>query len=386
MKIAMIGQKGMPAVHGGVERHVHDLAMELVSRRYEVVVYARRWYTNAPNGTYEGVMVKHLPTIRTKHFDAITHTFFSTVHAMFSDVDVMHFHGVGPSLLSWIPRIFAPHIRVVTTFHSIDREHKKWGFFARLMLRLGEWSACRFAHQTIAVSPTIAQYARDCYSTDSVYIPNAVTLPSEVDTSYLDEFGLKPKKYIVMISRLVAHKGAHYLIDAWKELKHFHPEVTDGYKLVIVGDGAHTDEYVTQLKHMAAGEDDVLFTGFQSGETLAALFAHAAAMVHPSDNEGLPIGVLEGMSYGLPMILSSIPEHVLLLPDKKWLFEAGSISALQEKLKTFFSLSPTQRQKIGRKNKTCIEAEYQWKSVMEKIEKVYKHEADVPVYTTAVRV
>ena len=145
MKIAMIGQKGMPATYGGVEKHVHDLAVCLIKAGHQVTVYSRRWYTRDVLDIVDGVKVTHLPTLHTKHFDTIIHTFISTLHALFQDYDVIHYHGVGPALLAWIPRLFSPKIKVVITFHSIDRYHQKWGAIARFFLRLGEWSACLHA-------------------------------------------------------------------------------------------------------------------------------------------------------------------------------------------------------------------------------------------------
>jgi len=138
MRIAMIGQKGIPAIYGGIERHVEELSLELAKQGHTVLVYARKWYTPKNIKNYHGINIIHTPTLRTKHFDAIAHTFFSTIHAMFQKPDVIHYHGVGPSLLSWIPRVFSPKTKVVATVHCLDRYHQKWGLFARIMLRFGE--------------------------------------------------------------------------------------------------------------------------------------------------------------------------------------------------------------------------------------------------------
>jgi glycosyltransferase involved in cell wall biosynthesis len=142
MRIAMIGQKGIPATFGGVERHVQDLSLELTRRGHAVTVYSRAWYAPDTGPNYQGISVVTIPTLRTKHFDTITHTFFATIRAMRAHHDIIHYHGVGPALLSFIPRYFAPGTTVIATFHSIDRKHRKWGLIARTMLRLGEWAAC----------------------------------------------------------------------------------------------------------------------------------------------------------------------------------------------------------------------------------------------------
>jgi glycosyltransferase involved in cell wall biosynthesis len=226
MKIAMIGQKGVPALHGGIERHVHELSLCLVERGFDVLAYCRKWYTQRENGLFEGVELVHVPTLHSKHLDTIVSTFFATLDAMRRRVDVIHYHGVGPSLLSWIPRVFAPRILIVSTFHSIDRKHQKWGLFARLMLRLGEWACSNFSHKTIAVSRTIFQYMRDVYDRESAYIPNAVPLYEPLkNENVLEQWNLKEKEYVLVVSRLIPHKGIHYIVEAWKKIMETKPEI-----------------------------------------------------------------------------------------------------------------------------------------------------------------
>jgi glycosyltransferase involved in cell wall biosynthesis len=365
MRIAMIGQKGLPAIHGGVERHVEGLSKRLVQRGLKVVVYARKWYAPDMHKEIDGVQIRYAPTLHTKHLDTIIHTLFATIDAIRSNVDIIHYHGVGPSLLSWVPRVFAPHLRVVTTFHSIDRKHKKWNFFAKSMLMLGEWTACTFSHRTIAVSQTIKQYARDVYDCDADYIPNAVSIPNKAtSTSEIRKWSLTPDKYILMVSRLIPHKGAQYLVAAWKLLKQKNPELLQGMKLVIVGDGYYTDTYVEKLHKQAEEDHDIIFMGFQSGETLHQLFSHARFMVHPSDNEGLPIVVLEGMSYGLPMLVSDIIEHRDLIPNKQHQFTAGSVRSLAKKLSLFIEADAETLCVDGERHKEMIRGEYEWTEII----------------------
>lgn len=372
MRIAMIGQKGIPARDGGVERHVHDLAMRLNKNDFEVSVYSRKWYTRAEDSQMDGVNIIHVPTIHTKHFDTILHTFMATIHAMYLRHDIIHYHGVGPSLLSWIPRVFSPQIKIVTTFHSMDRKHEKWGWFAKLMLRMGEYTACKFAHTVIAVSPTIEQYVRDVYDRKAIYIPNAVNMTdSSTHTEILQEWDLQKDNYILMVSRLIPHKGAHYLIDAWKKAQEEKPELLQGKKLVIVGDGYYTDEYVTMLKAKAIGNESIVFTGFQTGEKLKALYSFAQIQVHPSDNEGLPMCVLEGMSFARPVILSNIPEHRDLNGDPDSLFQYGSVNGLKNKIISFLSLPQNELSQKGNTNRHTIEKQYTWDTVLTGVVDVY---------------
>jgi len=385
MKIAMIGQKGIPAVQGGVERHVHDLAVRL-AKGNTVTVYARSWYTGA-RGTdmVEGVRRVHTPSIRTKHLDTITHVFTSTVHALFSRYDVVHYHGVGPALLAWMVRIFAPRTRVIITFHSIDRFHQKWGAFARFMLRLGERAACTWGHETITISESLCAYTKKEYHKDTICIPNGITIPENqlVDTTHLASFGLTKQKYFVMVSRLVPHKGVHLLIEAFKQLKQRHPHDADiqSLKLAIVGGGAYTDEYVREL-HLSAGEiNDVVFTDFQSGEVLKQLYAHSRALIHPSLNEGLPITVLEACAYGVPVLLSAIPEHREIISDERMLFSENNVEAMVQAMALFLGLSSHDHEEIGQENLAIVREKYDWDDIVGRVENVYRGAGDSVPHT-----
>jgi len=368
MKIAMIGQKGIPTQFGGIERHVEALAVRLGKRGHEVTVYTRSWYAPAKRRFAKGVSTVATPTINSKHLDAIVHTFSSTVHAIRNGAEVIHYHGVGPSLLSWIPRVFAPGVKVVSTFHCVDRNHQKWGFVARTMLGLGERAACVFPHQTIAVSKTLQSYGMNRFGGDIVYVPNGIETPGRIGTEVLSKFGLKKDGYVVMVSRLVKHKGAHHLIEAYQRLQK--RGLTRGKKLVIVGGSAFTDAYVAQLRAMAAGNSEILFTGYLKGRALEQVFAGAFAVVHPSESEGLPIAVLEAMSYGKTVLASDIPENMECIREHGMSFRNRSVPDLTRKLRVLLD-SPEMVASQGAAAKKFVISNYHWDDVARGVERVY---------------
>lgn len=366
----MIGQKGIPAIYGGIERHVEELSLELAKQGHEVFAYARAWYTPKNIRHYHGVKVLHTPALRTKHLDAITHTFTATVHALWQKMDVIHYHGVGPALLSWIPRIFAPKTKVIATMHCLDRYHQKWGLFARLMLRLGEWAACKFPHETIAVSKTIYNYCLNEFQKQTVYIPNGVKPAGASNSSLVEEFGVTPEKYLLMVSRLVKHKGAHYLLEAWQIARQQNPELLQDYKLVIVGDAVFTDSYVAQLRNMARGDKSIVFTGWQKDQALAQLYAHAKLFVHPSENEGLPITVLQAMACAKPVLVSDIPEHKEVISDCNFWFNNADIYSLAEKIVWLVGNEQLLKE-AGAKNKIMAAKNHNWEDITRQTAELY---------------
>jgi len=356
MKIAMIGQKGIPTLYGGIERHVEELSIRLVKNSQEVFVYTRPYYTPKDMKTYKGVNLVSVKSIKSKHLDAITHTLLSTLHAIRQGYDVIHYQGVGPSLLSFIPRIFKPSVKVVTTFHCRDSVLSKWGWFASLSLNLGEWTSTRFAHETITVSKSLQAYIKENYKKQVNYIPTGVQLPQNKEANLItSQFGLTKNSYIVAVARLIEDKGLHYLVEAYKNLK------TDK-KLVIVGDASFTDEYVVGLKEMANDNSNIIFTGWQSGTMLDELFSNAYMFAHPSVSEGLPVAVLEAASYGLPIVASNIPANKEVIEQNGLLFENRNIEDLQTKLKIALD-SPEYVKSLGVKARAYVQETYDWNKV-----------------------
>ena len=355
MKVAFIGQKGIPAKQGGIERHVEELSTRLVGLGFDVTAYSRPNYTDKNLTEYRGVKLISLPSIKTKNLDAISHTFNATIHALTQDYDIIHYHGVGPALLSFIPRLLKPKTKVIVTFHCIDREHQKWGRFARLMLSLGEKAACRFPHETVTISKTLERYCDFKYQTKANYIPNGVMIAEQENPDALTAIGVEKQKYIVAVSRLVRHKGIHTLIKAFNQLE-------TEYKLVIVGDGAKTDDYVSEIKALAKNNPNIIFTGQKSGEDLAALFKNAYIFVQPSETEGLSIALLEAMAYGTPVIISNIEENQEAAENLALEFANKSSEDLKRKLRYGLD-NPDILQAFAVRAKERVKRDYNWDNI-----------------------
>jgi glycosyltransferase involved in cell wall biosynthesis len=373
MRIHIIGSKGIPARAGGIERHVEELATRLTKRGFDVAVYTRPWYTGTRKLSYQGVRLIPLESLQTKHLDAITHTFVSTLHAMKENADIYHFHGVGPALLAWLPRVFRPGGRVIVTFHCLDRRVRKWGAFARFALKTGEWAATHFAHKTIVVSKTLAHYVREVYDCRAVYIPNGVKVakPEAEGLAALEKLGLDKGRYVVMVGRLIRSKNADKLIDAWKRLKAASTDLrTLGMKLVIIGDGQAGDPFVEEVRAEAAGSKEIVLAGARYGAELNALIANSAFGVHPSSTEGLPLAVLEKMAHGKAVLASDIPEHLEIIDGFGYTFRLDDRRDLMLQLHWMIS-HPRQCAEIGREAKKHVAAYFNWDKVAKETGMVY---------------
>jgi len=350
MKIAVMGTIGIPAIYGGVERHVDELYTRLAARGYQITVFCRSFYTRR-GGYYKGIRLIRLPTIRTKHLENPVHTLLATMAALLQDYDLVHYHAMLPALFSAIPRFRG--MRSVVTLHGLDWQRERWGPAAKGVLRLGERAAVYFPDATVVVSRTMQRYFRERYHKETRYIPNGVNIPSLRSAEWLRPFGIEPGRYILFASKLSPEKGAHFLLDAFKQID------TD-YMLVIAGGSRHSNKYVASLK-TSAGRN-VLFLGFVWGELLEALFSHAYLFVQPSTIEGLAISILEAMSYGKCVVCSDIPENKEAIADCGVTFRNRDTQDLAEKLASLLS-NPCHVIGLGIRARERVRREYDWDKV-----------------------
>jgi glycosyltransferase involved in cell wall biosynthesis len=306
LRVAMIGQRGVPATFGGVEHHVEEIGARLASRGHEVSVYCRTNYGCDHPSRYRGMHLRHLPTLPTKHFDAIAHSGVSTLAAIARRHDIIHYHALGPGLITFLPRMIG-RARVVQTVHGLDDQRAKWGKGAQTVLRAAQWMSAHVPDTTIVVSRALAEHYAARHDRSTAYIPNGVAEPKpQPPAAIRARFGLERGGYVLFVGRLVPEKAPDLLVRAFRHL----PGST---KLVIAGGSAYTDGYVADLHQLGAADPRVVFTDYVYGPLLAELYSNAAAFVLPSRLEGLPLTLLEAASYGIPVVASDIPPHVEVL-------------------------------------------------------------------------
>lgn len=334
MKIAMIGHKRIPSREGGVEIVVEELATRLVQMGHSVTVYNRMGRNVADKNAdkeshklrnYKGIRIVHIPTPNIKALNAFAYSFIATIGALLGNYDVIHYHAEGPSAMLIIPHIFG--IRTIATIHGLDWQRAKWGGFATKYLKFGERIAARYADEVIVLSRNVQQYFLDTYNRQTIYIPNGVNKTEFLEPKRIvEKFGLEKEKYLLYLGRLVPEKGIIYLLKAFAKTE------TD-MKLVIAGGGSHSDSFVDEVKELAAKDDRVIMTGFVQGNTLTELFSNCYMYILPSDVEGMPISLLEAMSFGRRCLASDIPENMEACREFAKYFKKSDVNDLADKIK-----------------------------------------------------
>jgi glycosyltransferase involved in cell wall biosynthesis len=355
----MIGQKGMPATYGGIERHVEEIAKRLAARGHEVDVYCRLYYT-PESASYPGLRLLRRPSIHTKHLDTATHVAWCTLEAMARRYDIVHFHALGPSLFAAFPRLTGA--RTVVTVHGLDWQREKWGRVASWVLRQCEVPAARFPNRTIVVSKTLREYFKEHHHHPTRFIPNGTNLLPARPAKKILQLGLTPGKYVLFVGRLVPEKGVHFLCEAFSRID------TD-MKLALVGGLSFSQEYVTLLKRYES--DRIRLLDYVFGEGLEELWSNAYLVVQPSTMEGLSIALLEAMSYGRCVLLSDIPENLEVAEDCAVSFRSKDVDDLQVKLEHLIRHSEAVKEFEGRARNHIVQ-HYSWDKVAENTETLYR--------------
>lgn len=327
ISVMVIGLRGFPQVQGGVETHAEYLYPELVQMGCDVEVLVRDHFQPFDNpAVWKGVRFTRLWAPRRKGFEAIAHTFLGVLYAALRRPDVLHIHAIGPALFTPLARLLG--LKVVVTHHGADYERQKWGRAARAVLRLGERLGMRFASQRIVINRLIGGVVLAKYARQSTLIPNGVAQPKIPATAgTLRTFGLEEGRYVLLVSRLVPEKRHLDLIHA------FAAAGLAGWKLALVGASDHPDHYTQSVREAASAVPNVVCTGFQSGLPLRELYAHAGMFVLPSSHEGLPIALLEALSYGLPAIASDIPANLEVSDMGIDFYRMGDVGQLSRQLR-----------------------------------------------------
>lgn len=332
MKIAMIGHKRIPSREGGIEIVVGELSSRMVKKGNEVVAYNRKsehiagkdFENNAGLKEYSGVRLEWIATPNSSKLNAIVYSAFATLKAVFKKFDVIHFHAEGPSAMVLPAKLLGQ--KCVVTIHGLDWQRSKWGGFATKFLKFGEKTAAKYADEVIVLSQNVKDYFMKTYGRETVFIPNGINKPNIRKANIIKEkYGIDKDDYILFLGRIVPEKGIHYLINAYNQLE-------TNKKLVIAGGASHTSEYESELHELAANNKNILFTGFVQGEELDELYSNAYIYCLPSDLEGMPISLLEAMSYSNCCLTSDIRECTEVCNDRAEYFAAGSTQDLKAKL------------------------------------------------------
>lgn len=369
LNIAMLGHKRIPSREGGVEIVVEELSTRMAKAGHQVTCLNRaghhvsgKEFDTQNLKEYMGVKIKTVPTINKKGFAAMTASVAGAIVAAFGKYDVVHFHAEGPCTMLWLPKMFGK--RCIATIHGLDHQRVKWGKLASTYIMLGEKCAARYADEIIVLSRNVQKYFLDTYGRETRFIPNGVNRAEKRAADQIcEKYQLEKDGYILFLGRIVPEKGLRYLIEAFKQVQ------TDK-KLVIAGGTSDTEGFLRELKRLAQGDERIIFTGFVQSELLEELYSNAYLYTLPSDLEGMPLSLLEAMSYGNCCLVSDIAECADVVEDNGVLFCKGNVADLQVQMQRLCEDEElVQEYRKGTAEFVC--QKYSWDEVVRRTMRLY---------------
>ena len=366
MRVTALGLRGLPNVEGGVETHAENLYPRLAALGCDVEVVVRTPFSSPGQRTFGPLRLRRLWSPQYAGIEALVHSLLGVLYAGWSRPDVLHIHAIGPALVTPLARLLG--LRVVITHHGPDYDRDKWGPFGKLVLRLGEQFGMRWSQARIAISPVIRDLIRDRHQRDCDLIPNGVpaaTLRSADD--HVRRLGLEPGRYFLLVGRMVPEKRQLDLIDAYREVR------GSEWRLAIAG--RLSDEPYSHEVRQRAEQCGAVLTGFVQGEALAQLYSHAGAFILPSSHEGLPIALLEALSYGLRIVASDIPANIAVGLPSTCYFPLGDIASLARHLADVVAAPDAFAERTARRR--WVGERYDWDQVARQTLTVYQRIAKV---------
>lgn len=362
LKIAFLVVKNI-ARGGGIEKYTQELGRRLVARGHQVTVYSMRHYGEV-TGEFLGMRVMSVPCIQSSALEKLT----ASASAAFSLLvngeryDIVHCHSVAAG--AFAPFIRLKGLKCILQMHGIEWQRNRWSFIGKNMLKLLERVSLAGNHACTAVSNTQCDFYRDNHGISMRYIPTGAEIKPHHEAREILKMGLEPGRYVLFASRLVREKGAHYLIEAFRQLE-------TGFRLVIAGDAKGEEAYKQELQGLAESDPSILFPGFVEGRALQELFSNAAVYVQPSEIEGLSIALLEAMSYGNCCLVSDIPENMEAIGAAGFTFQNKNVIALRSELARLLA-SETLRSSVGNEARARVQEYYNWDKITDEFEDMYR--------------
>ncbi len=352
-KIAILGTRGIPASYSGFETSVEETSIRLVEQGYNVTVFCRSNHYSNKLDNYKGVNLKYFPSIKSKHLDTVTNTFFSVLDVVKKKYDIIILYGIGNAYFLPIIKLFCKN--VISVVDGADWERSKWGSFAKFVLRNGRNFVINFSNYYVVDNELLAEDYEKRFNKAPVYIPYGARIPAAYNEHILKKFSLEKDHYIIFIGRFVKEKGIDFLLENYSQLK-------TNIKLVVVG-GNDTDiNYVEKLK--MTKDERIIFPGFVYGEEYESLLKFAKFYVSCSFLEGTSPSLLSAMAINGYALVSNLPENLEVLKGTCQTFKTGDSEDFKSKMK--FLLEGNVDFEFERKRTSeVIEKYYTWEKITE---------------------
>jgi len=313
LKVAIMGAKGYPYVYGGYDTLVKELGERLQDKGVHVRVYNHRSLFPSKPRWVNGIECVYIPAIETKSLTQLSHTFFSMLHACFSDVDVIFVVNSGNGPFGWLAKLFGKPSAI--NVDGLEWLRPKWKGLGSKYFYWASKMATRSFDQIINDSDEMRKVYLEEFQKDSVVIAYGANPKEDVEDRPLQTWNLRSREYYLIVGRLIPDNNADLIIAAFLKSN-------SKKTLVVVGDAPFSDAWAQQVKQLK--DTRVLFTGYMTDPLdLASLYSHCYAYFHGHEFGGTNPAMLKALGYGCAILALNTPFNQEMLQNGKhgWFFE-----------------------------------------------------------------
>ena len=350
MKFAIVGTRGIPARYGGFETFAEELSTRLAARGHHVTVYCRQ----KSESPYRGVSLVHLPTIRHKYYETITHTFLSTLHLLAHRNDVVLYCNAANAVFTWMPRVLG--MRVALNVDGLERNRKKWNALAKSWYRISEWLATWMPNVVVTDAAAIADYYQQRYHRSSTMIPYGAEIGSVETTAVLNELSLEHQKYFLYVSRMEPENNGLLVRESFEK-------VDTPFKLALIGDAPYAPEYINRIRDTK--DPRVVMPGAIYGSGYHELGSHCFAYIHATEVGGTHPALIEAMGRGALTLYLDTPENAEVAGGAGIPF---THETLTEVIKLASIMAPQERELWRLRAIKRVQERYSWDAVTDSYE------------------
>ena len=305
MRIAILGTRGVPGSYGGFETFAEELGARLVERGHHLTVYCREGNSPIRPDSHRGMRLIHLPAIRLKSAETLSHTLLSALHAATQPFEIVYVCNSANSPICWIP--WLRRQRVVLNVDGLEWRRAKWGRTAKRYYRWAAELAARMPIEVVTDATVIQDYYLKNWHRRTRCFAYGTSF---YQRGYLAErvraLGLESDGYLLYVSRMEPENNALLVVEAYARLE------TD-LPLVMVGDAPYARAYIDRIK--ASADSRVRFLGYRFGDDYHALQANALAYIQATEVGGTHPALVEALGHGNAVVAHDVPEHHEVLGD-----------------------------------------------------------------------
>ncbi|MHA6693427.1 DUF1972 domain-containing protein [Homoserinimonas sp. A520] len=364
LRIAMIGTRGVPAAYGGFETAIEEIGKRLAARGHQVVVYCRG---NADKpASYLGMRLVHLPAIRIKAAETLSHTALSVGHAITGGRPDAAFV-FNAANAPFLPLLRARGVPTAVHVDGLEWKRGKWGRMGRRYYRAAERMAVRYGDALIADAQGIADYYYERFAVATELLTYGATILTDPGSDLVSGLGLEPGKYHLVVARFEPENHVEVIVEG------YHKSDCD-LPLVVVGSAPYSAAYTRSIDAIAASDPRIrMLGGVWDQALLDQLYSNSLTYLHGHSVGGTNPSLLRAMGAGASVIAYDVGfNREVAGSDGGYFTNAESLRLLLDEAED----SATQHLTMGRNMQGRAQLLYDWDAVAAGYENLAERLAD----------